>query len=143
MSVMGNRMCNQETTIEAQLKTVDGKPLRTLTMPRYNFPPFVLFAQRVFQMTQSDPREYTEVKVWIDPMPPVIQYPPYNHPSEICKEPSPESLAEIPEVKDWSGAVRGKFYRPKTEPICIGLPSCRGNSPGYDHISLCPAKRKK
>ena len=30
-------------------------------------------------------------------------------------------LAEMPEVLDWSEAVRGKFYRPIKEPISIRL----------------------
>jgi hypothetical protein len=34
-------------------------------------------------------------------------------PIPIPQEPSAESLAEIPEVTDWSKAERGKFFRGK------------------------------
>ena len=29
--------------------------------------------------------------------------------------------SDIPPVRDWSGAVRGKFYRPEKQPVTIRL----------------------
>ena len=51
----------------------------------------------------------------------------------------PESkidLADIPEVTDWSGATRGKFYRPVKKPITIRLDAdviqwLKASGPGY------------
>ncbi len=30
-------------------------------------------------------------------------------------------LSDIPEIRDWSGAVRGKFYRPIKKPVTVRL----------------------
>lgn len=30
-------------------------------------------------------------------------------------------LSDAPEITDWSGAVRGKFYRPEKQPVTIRL----------------------
>ena len=30
-------------------------------------------------------------------------------------------LSDIPEIRNWDGAVRGKFYRPVKQPITIRL----------------------
>ena len=30
-------------------------------------------------------------------------------------------FSDIPEILDWSKAIRGKFYRPNTEQVCIRL----------------------
>ena len=32
-------------------------------------------------------------------------------------------LSDMPEVKDWSGGVRGKFYRPEKQAVTIRLDS--------------------
>lgn len=55
----------------------------------------------------------SDTSIYHGPFKPVVEQP----------EPSPESLAEIPEVKDWSGAVRGKFCRPKPQPANMGSPA--------------------
>ena len=44
--------------------------------------------------------------------------------------------SDIPEVKDWSGAVVGKFYRPIKEQVCLRLDAdvlnwFRRQGPGY------------
>jgi uncharacterized protein (DUF4415 family) len=44
--------------------------------------------------------------------------------------------SDIPEVKDWSKAVVGKFYRPRKEPVTIRLDSdviawLKAEGPGY------------
>jgi uncharacterized protein (DUF4415 family) len=44
--------------------------------------------------------------------------------------------SDIPEVKDWSRAVVGKFYRPLKEPVTIWLDSdivawLKAKGPGY------------
>jgi len=44
--------------------------------------------------------------------------------------------SDIPEVKDWSKAVAGKFYRPIKEPVTIRLDSdivawLKAEGPGY------------
>ena len=35
------------------------------------------------------------------------------------RKPAPAKLRDIPEVLDWGGAVRGKFFRPIKKPISI------------------------
>jgi len=45
-------------------------------------------------------------------------------------------LSDIPEVKDWSGAVRGLFYRPVKKPLTLRLDAdilawLKSQGPGY------------
>ena len=45
-------------------------------------------------------------------------------------------LSDIPEITDWTGAIRGQFYRPMKKPITIRLDAdvvewLKASGPGY------------
>ena len=45
-------------------------------------------------------------------------------------------FSDIPEITDWTGAVRGKFYRPIKKPVTVRLDAdvlawLRSQGPGY------------